>query len=95
MYILQIPIKFFRKNVGYAREYPGTTVGPSMALPMASCASLCLCCVGVGCLLSSSLLIGFYDKYILVEPLSFLGVFFEKKIHIKSLAFLYFAEELY
>jgi hypothetical protein len=30
MYIPQIPIKFFSKNIGYAREYPGTTVGPSM-----------------------------------------------------------------
>ena len=31
MYIPQIPIKIFPKKAGYAREYPGTTVGPSMA----------------------------------------------------------------
>jgi hypothetical protein len=30
MYIPRIYIKFFLKNVGYAREYPGTTVGPPM-----------------------------------------------------------------
>jgi len=30
MYIPQIPIKIFPKKAGYAREYPGTTVGPSM-----------------------------------------------------------------
>jgi len=26
------PIKILSKNVGYAREYPGTTVGPSMRM---------------------------------------------------------------
>ena len=40
MYIPQIPIKIFPKKAGYAREYPGTTVGPSMVVgapsPMSS-----------------------------------------------------------
>jgi hypothetical protein len=32
MYIPQIPIKIFPKNVGYAQEYLGTTIDPPMGV---------------------------------------------------------------